>query len=42
LKKECEHAIYQYEAKYPDSFVDGEVCYYWFLHFGLISCQPFL
>ena len=27
-KKECENAIYQYEARYPDSFVDGEVHYY--------------
>jgi hypothetical protein len=27
-KRECEHAIQQYQNKYPDSFVDGEVHYY--------------
>ena len=27
-KRECEHAIEQYQWKYPDSFVNGEVHYY--------------
>lgn len=27
-RKECEQAIYHYESKYPDSFINAEVHYY--------------
>jgi len=27
-RRDCEHAIEQYQNRYPNSFVDGEVHYY--------------